>query len=56
MEITANQETGFTDEMRMHIAWDISPNPNLLYHIWYAKPLEYWSQTQFLEGHSSAQF
>ncbi len=25
----ANQGTGFTDEMRMHIAWDISPSPNL---------------------------
>ncbi len=24
---TANQGTGFTDEMRMHIAWDISPSP-----------------------------
>ncbi len=29
MEITANQRTGFTDEMRMRIAWDISPSPNL---------------------------
>ncbi len=25
--LTANQGTGFTDEMRMHIAWDISPSP-----------------------------
>ncbi len=25
---TANQGTGFTDEMRMHIAWDISPSPS----------------------------
>ncbi len=29
--LTANQETGFTDEMRMHIAWDISPNPTIEY-------------------------
>ncbi len=27
--LTANQRTGFTDEMRMHIAWDISPSPTL---------------------------
>ncbi len=25
--LTANQGAGFTDEMRMHIAWDISPSP-----------------------------
>ncbi len=31
---TANQGAGFTDEMRMHIAWDISPSPisNCLQH------------------------
>ncbi len=27
---TANQGAGFTDEMRMHIAWDISPSPTLV--------------------------
>ncbi len=26
---TANQRTGFTDEMCMRIAWDISPSPNV---------------------------
>ncbi len=28
--LTANQGTGFTDEMRMHIAWDISPSPSYI--------------------------
>ncbi len=32
MEINRNQGTGFTDEMRMHIAWDISPSPTSFFN------------------------
>ncbi len=45
--LTANQGAGFTDEMRMHIAWDISPSPSLDVHAsWYSFEHELKTDTE----------
>ncbi len=49
---TANQGTGFTDEMRMHIAWDISPSP-ILYIIVAPLCLAFLKRVHFYKAHHS---